>query len=75
MLWIPYRRIDLEPRLRHPRRLPGPSQHRERVREVGVRPLQAEVVADLLGEPHGVTEVADAFVAAAEVGEVAARAP
>ena len=29
------------------------------------------MIADLLGEPHGVTEVADAFVAAAEVGKVA----
>ena len=73
VLSIPYRRIDLEPRLPQSRRLPRPSQHRQHVGEDDVRSFQAEVIADLLGELQGLAKMAEALVGAAEVGEVAAE--
>ena len=63
----------LEPRLPQSRRLSGPSQHRQRVGEIDVRSLQAEAIADLLGELQGLTKMGDTLLAAAEVGEVAAE--
>ena len=63
----------LEPRLRQPRRLSGPSQHRQHVGEVDVRSFQAEAIADLLGELQGLPKMREALLAAAEVGEVAAE--
>ena len=54
-------------------RLPEPSQHGERVGEVGVRTIHADEIADLLGELQGLAEAGHTLVATAEVGEVAAE--
>ena len=52
-------------------RLPGPTQHGERVGDVDVRPVQAPVITDLGGELQCVAKLCDPVVAAAEVSEVA----
>ena len=60
-------------RLPQPRRLSRPAQHRQRVGEVDVRPLQAQRIADLLGEPQGLAQMDQTLLGAAEIGQVAAE--
>ena len=60
----------LEPELREPRGLPGPSQHRQCVGGVDVRPVEADAVVDLLGEPYCPAEAGEALLGAAEVRQV-----
>ena len=73
VLSIPYRRITSSAGLPQSRRLAGPAQHRQRVGEVDVRAFQAQVIADLLGEPQGLAKMGETLLAAAEVGEVGAE--
>jgi hypothetical protein len=63
----------VEGRLRHPGRLPRPSQHHQDVGEGDVRLLQALGVLALYGELPGQPERRQALVAAADVGEVDAE--
>ena len=63
----------LEPRLPQARRFPGPSQRCQYVSEIDVRAFQAEMIVDLLGELHGVANMGDTLVAAAEAGQIDAE--
>ena len=47
----------LEPRLPQSRRLSGPSEHRQHVGEIDVRSVQADAIADLLGELQGLAKM------------------
>ena len=62
----------LEPLLPHLRRLSEPAQHRQNIGEMDPCSLLADVIADLLGELHGLTKIGDTLVPAAEVGEIGA---
>ncbi len=62
----------LEPFLPQSHGLSEPSQHRQHVGEMDPCSLQAEVVADFLGELQGLTKIGEPLLAAAEVGEVGA---
>ena len=72
-LSIPYRRITSSPACPSRADSPGRPSIVSTSVKLTYAALQAEVIADLLGELQGLTEVGEALLAAAEVGEVAAE--